>query len=28
VFGNQANDTYIPEWNTYKNNSSNKTGTA
>jgi N6-adenosine-specific RNA methylase IME4 len=28
VFGNQANDTYIPEWNTYKNNSSIKTRTA
>ncbi len=25
VFGNQANENYIPEWETYKNNSSNKT---
>jgi len=24
VFGNQANDEYKPEWETYKNNSSNK----
>jgi N6-adenosine-specific RNA methylase IME4 len=28
VFGNQANDAYIPKWNTYKNNSSNKSRTA
>jgi N6-adenosine-specific RNA methylase IME4 len=25
AFGNQANETYIPDWNTYKNNSSKKT---
>ncbi len=25
VFGNQANENYTPEWETYKNNSSNKT---
>lgn len=25
VFGNQANEAYIPDWNTYKNNSSKKT---
>ena len=24
AFGNQANETYIPDWNTYKNNSSKK----
>ncbi len=28
VFGNQANDEYKPEWETYKNNSSNKARTA
>ncbi len=25
AFGNQANEAYIPDWNTYKNNSSKKT---
>lgn len=28
VFGNQANDNYVPEWETYKNNSSKKARTA
>jgi len=28
VFGNQANENYVPEWDTYKNNSSQKAKTA
>jgi hypothetical protein len=28
VFGNQANEGYVPEWDTYKNNSSVKSVTA
>jgi N6-adenosine-specific RNA methylase IME4 len=28
VFGNQANEDYTPEWETYKNNSSKKSATA